>query len=458
MQEINRSARRSQGSAVKRLAAVLAVVLSAFGWMPHAAASTNTVSIMTSTLAALPSCAAYQVKGMCFFLKCSLKGCYIRPSIRVSHYVPDVIISTYHDPLAHPWLEVGRPLSVAISSVGSALLAAPIDSSASTQRESTEIATFKSADAIANPAGMIAQILSSGQLPNFGSSFGFPGYGELASFPSKELPNIAKQWTSVPEHLGNELLEAARKMVKAPAEVISFISKFPAMLSKLSSGMGKLSDLFGGSTDMASMAGVGLKVANLAGVNIGPVKDLLALANGMGASGAFSEIFCPGASSAFTLHYQSDMDAIFWRNVVPVEVMYPQSWVPGMAEVSTNAHVNTWGSTYPRTGDLVASHPVKASAVLATRVGSIITQQAQPHIYKRLTPRSGYKYFGGLDTRWQMLAPIAETSCHTFGSNDSAGLTSYGDFKTDSSDGYMWNMWNKYDCCRSRGSFLFSVP
>ena len=27
-----------------------------------------------------------------------------------------------------------------------------------------------------------------------------------------------------------------------------------------------------------------------------------------------------------------------------------------------------------------------------------------------------------------------------------------------SGDGYTWNMWNKYDCCQRRGTYLFSVP
>ena len=427
----------------------------------RAMASTTTVAIVGNTLTALPSCVKYGVKGMCFFLRCRLTGCVIVPSIRVEHYVPDAIISTYHDPVTHPWLEVGKPLSVAISSVGSTLLGAPIDSSASTQRESTEITTFKSADAIANPVGMIAQILTSGQIPNFSNVFGFPGYSELLDFPSKELPRIATEWTEVPEQLGNEFLEAARKMVKAPAKIISLIAQFPETLSKLTSGMGKLSDLFGGSSNMSEMASIGLKVVDLTGVDIGPVKDLLQVANALGADGAITDIFCPGASSAFTLHYQSDMDVLFWRNAIPVEMMYPQAWVPSLGEVSESPVKSTWGPIYPRSGEVVQSHPVKASAVLASRIGSIIIQSAQPHIYKRLQPGSGYKYFGNngiAATQWQMLYPSAESSCHSFGTNDSVSLIGYGDFKTDTNDGYMWNMWNKYDCCRSRGSFLFSVP
>jgi hypothetical protein len=426
---------------------------------PPVQAATNTVSILTNTLSALPSCVSYQLRGVCFWLRCiPFVGCSIQTSIRVSHYVPDVIISTYHDPATHPWAEVGKPISVALSSVGSMLIGAPIDSSASTQKETAEIATFKSADAIANPAGMIAQVLSSNQMSNFSGSFGFPGFDELMAFPST-LPSIASQWAQVPQALGNELLESARRVAQMPSEILSSIAKFPSMLGNLSSSMGKLGDLFGGNMDLGGLTDkLGVQVSDLTSVDTGPIKDLLNVAQGMGSSGSFSDMFCPGSASAFTLHFQADMDALFWRSVIPVELLYPQSWVPGLGEVSTSPLVNTWGPTYPRTGELVQSHPVKASAVLATRVGNIITQGAQPHIYKRLVPGSGYRYFGGLNTRWQMLYPVAEKSCHVFGTNDSLGLTSYGDGMTDSADGYMWNMWNQYDCCRTRGIFLFSVP
>ena len=157
----------------------------------------------------------------------------------------------------------------------------------------------------------------------------------------------------------------------------------------------------------------------------------------------------------------SDMDALFWRNAIPVEMLYPQAWVPGLGEVTHSPLYSTWGPIYPRNGEIVQTQPVKASAVLAERIASIITQHSQPHIYKRLQPGSGFRYFGNngiADTRWQMLYPSAESSCHTFGTNDSVSPVTYGDFNTDTNDGYMWNMWNKYDCCRSRGRFLFSVP
>lgn len=419
-----------------------ALLISASVLPAPAQAGTNTVSILTTTLQGFPSCVNYELMGACFFLKCS-PWCKIQTSVRIRHFVPDVVISTYNDHTLHPWVEIGKPLSQALSSVGTSLIGAPTDSSANNQREGTEMATFKSADAIGNPAGMITQMLSGG-MSSFGGSFAFPSFEELMKFPSS-LPSIASQWAQVPQQAGNELLESARSLAQAPS----------ALMSSATSALGSAGNMLGGSMDMSQL---GIEAPDLTSIDLGPVQDLAELASSV-AGGSGSDYFCPGAASPFTLHFQSDLDILFWRNIIPLEMLYPQSWVPGLGEVSTSGFSHTWGPTYPRTGEVVQSHPVKASAVFAARIGSIITQQAQPHIYKYLQPGGGYKYFAKADKqRWQMLYPQPQTSCVTFGSDDSLTLSSFGDYQTDENDGYMWSMWNRYDCCRSKGAFLFSVP
>jgi hypothetical protein len=105
---------------------------------------------------------------------------------------------------------------------------------------------------------------------------------------------------------------------------------------------------------------------------------------------------------------------------------------------------------------------VKASAVIAARVASIIERDAQPHIYKRLKGQGNYRYFKqAADPKWQMLYPSASSSCMSFGGNDSLGLTpasTFGFGKTSSNNGYVWNLWHKYECCHKEGSFLFAIP
>lgn len=420
-----------------------------------AQAQITTPQILGQTIAALPSCLSYQVKGVCFFLRCSWRGCYIRTSIRVSHYVPDAIVSTYHDPLMHPWVEVGKPLAAAMSGVGSAMMGLPVDSSSSTARETQEIATFKSVDAIGNPVGMLGPLLSGGSLPNLPSVFGVPGLGELMKFPTEELPRIQSEWMSVPVDAANTVLTSAADLARAPQEVLGRIASLPGQLGQISSAVGNVGSIINNGLDLGN---IGMTAAQIAGIDLGPLQDVAQIVSAAGAVGGFGSIFCPGSASAFTLHFQSDLDALFWRGLIPAEMLYASSWVPTRNEVSRSPILNTWGSIYPRTGQLVQSHPVKASAVYAERVKSIITKSAQPHIYKRLTPGGGYRYFGQFqDTRWQMLYPRS-SGCMTFGTNDSLSLTSFGDGRTSSHDGYTWNMWNKYDCCQQRGRYLFSVP
>jgi len=178
----------------------------------------------------------------------------------------------------------------------------------------------------------------------------------------------------------------------------------------------------------------------------------------MSALGDMNSLICPGGSGLFTVNYDSNLDNLFWRGVIPLEQLYPGSWIPGVGEVG-NGLVNTWGSTYPRIGQLTQAHPVKASAVIAARVASIIEQSAQPHLYKKLSGKGNKKYFKvAKDPRWQMLYPVASSGCTTFGQNDSLGLTSYGDGKTSGNNGYVWNLWHKYECCQKKGAFLFAVP
>lgn len=438
---------------MKRLWLAASCAVAVAGLPTVAVAGTNTISILTNTIAALPSCASYTVKGTCFFLRCRLTGCVILSSIRVAHYVPDAIVSTYNEPALHPWDDIGKPVAATLNIAGTAMLGVPFaDSSANTHDEHQPITNFKGADAIGNPAGMLAYLLAGNGWPDIPVRFAIPSYTELANFPSQELPKIVNAWGSVPSDMYNSLLEDARKLAKAPGQVASYVSTASNVFSGITSASGLLS----GGLDAASL---GVKALDLAGIDLGPLMDLANLASSLsGLSPVSAALFCPGSASAFTLHFQSELDSLFWRGVVPVEILYPDSWVPGRNEVSQGSG-NTWGSVYPRTGELVQANPVKNSAVIATRVADIISKSSQPHIYTRLKEGSGFRYFSARTQRkWQRLSPSPSTGCETFGANDSLSLSSYGDFNTSDTAAYAWNLWNYYDCCQRRGTFLFTVP
>ncbi|WP_404299111.1 TraU family protein [Alicycliphilus denitrificans] len=423
--------------ALKPLAAIAAATSAVFmALTPAPAQAVTTSGVLTYTAAALPSCLAYRVEGICFFLRCKLLVCWIETSIKISHYVPDVVVSTYNDPLRHPWTDLGAPVATAVGAAGSTIMGRLLDSSAGGLDTTSAMTNYKSADAIGNPATMLAS-MATGGMPSMPTTLPIPGTTELAKFTNQELPNIGRQWTQVPQEVMNTVASDSKKMLEAPGQLLAGLQ-----------------------TIMKSIDGVRqvIEIAEVVEQVQGGMEAFEKVGSMLSDLSGGSMLFCPGGSSPFYLHYQSELDAPFWRGVLPLEMLYPQSWVPGLGEVGSG-YTQTWGPTYPRTGELIQSHPVKTSAVLSERVASILYKSAQPHVYTKVEPSdNGQVYFGGGGHMWQMLHPSPATNCLTFGTNDSLSLTTFGDGKTDPADGYSWNLWKRYICCQRRGAFLFSIP
>jgi integrating conjugative element protein (TIGR03756 family) len=236
------------------------------------------------------------------------------------------------------------------------------------------------------------------------------------------------------------------------------------------------SQLMGVATDAIGVANRVMTVVNAASTAVSVAGKLTALSDGGGLPTTSPPVtstllpggtfLCPTSISPFQMAFQSDMDSPFWRGVLPLESVFPATWLPGMREVGSGL-TQTWGSVWPRQGNIYQTHPVKASAVLATRVGDIISNRAQPHIYTplNLTP-GGYRWFGAqgiservAQTRWQRVFPNPASSCGGFGANDALSLSSYGDGNNAAGQGAIWNAWRRQECCQrpSRSTYLFGV-
>ena len=97
---------------VKKMMAVsLILVLISRSGVIWAAPSTGitTVSITKNTIAALPSCLHYRIVGVCFWLVCNF-GCSVATTLKVDHYLPDVVITTYPEFGTDPWVEMNKTL------------------------------------------------------------------------------------------------------------------------------------------------------------------------------------------------------------------------------------------------------------------------------------------------------------------------------------------------------------
>ncbi|MCC4586424.1 TIGR03756 family integrating conjugative element protein [Xanthomonas sp. NCPPB 1067] len=104
----------------------------------------NTATIVSSALS--PDCLAYRVVGVCYWLYCTWSGCTVRTSIKVQHYIPDAVVSSYSNTGENPWVEV-RAMSLPNPSAK-----AGGDGTTNEDHENN-LAKFKNADVIGHPAG-----------------------------------------------------------------------------------------------------------------------------------------------------------------------------------------------------------------------------------------------------------------------------------------------------------------
>ena len=77
----------------------------------YSAESVSTAHIVQRTLLALPSCLNWRWIGNCLWSKCDLLGCEIQTSMKVRHYIPDLLVTVQRSPETTPWIEMRRALS-----------------------------------------------------------------------------------------------------------------------------------------------------------------------------------------------------------------------------------------------------------------------------------------------------------------------------------------------------------
>ncbi|WP_425057015.1 TIGR03756 family integrating conjugative element protein [Sodalis ligni] len=104
----------------------------------------NTATIVSSVLS--PACLEYRVVGICYWLYCTPFGCTVRTSVKVRHYVPDAVVSSYANTGENPWVEVR------VMSLPNTTAQAGGDGTTNHDGENN-LARFKNADVIGHPAG-----------------------------------------------------------------------------------------------------------------------------------------------------------------------------------------------------------------------------------------------------------------------------------------------------------------
>ena len=93
-------------------------------WLPPAAhaGSITTSQIVARTSDAALACMRWMPVGTCFWLRCSLSGCRVKSSLKVGHYLPDAVISSYNELGGNPWVEIRSALGLVQRNAASGLL------------------------------------------------------------------------------------------------------------------------------------------------------------------------------------------------------------------------------------------------------------------------------------------------------------------------------------------------
>lgn len=399
-------------------------------------AQTNTAEIVANTLKAVPACGSYRVAGTCFWLKCEAfpPHCRVISNVRISHFSPEAVVSTWHDVASHPWADYGRVVTKTVGGAASGLVGMAIDSAGTrfTGERTDRNILYRDADAIGNPASLVSMGTSAS--PNSGARAvpAIPGVDELKKF--LQTPPLGSR--------GDIATATALSDIAALRHGAEIYTRGAAAVAQVRQSLAPAAATFiappGG---LARPAGFAAPAA----------------AGGLG-------LMCPSTSKGMMVHFHSYLDALVWRGIVPAELLYPQTYLPGLQEVGSSG-LNTWGSLFPRVGSVTQQVPMKGAAVLAQRVASIISQSAQPHVYAALSPDPGYRYFGlgpvlpndSRNSKWQRLYPHPSTTCEVFGTNDTLSLTTWGDGQSSPEEAYSWNLWRRLECCKVEGVFIGSV-
>lgn len=132
--------------------------------MPSSAASIRTAEIVAHTSEASFVCMQWRAVGLCFWLRCDLFGCDVESSLKVGHYNPDLVVSSYNELGENPWQEIRAVLGVAQATAAKTALGNLTDvvpggagnrSEGSRHRDHKNL-VFRETDAIGHPGLAVA--------------------------------------------------------------------------------------------------------------------------------------------------------------------------------------------------------------------------------------------------------------------------------------------------------------
>jgi len=169
------------------------------------------------------------------------------------------------------------------------------------------------------------------------------------------------------------------------------------------------------------------------------------------------QIYCPSNTTAGDQYFSSKIDDPSWR-YGGLDTLTTAALIPGQREIG-DWPKNTWGGLYPRTGWTTQHSEAKSAAVVAQRVGDIITRSGEPHVYRSILGRpifvadhkltwspSHLEENSNEEGWWQPTTPKLEL-CTLFGINDTSDKTGWGGGRIATNGEYRHALWRPYTCC-----------
>jgi len=133
------------------------------------AGSITTLEILTQTTAAAFTCMRWMPIGTCFWLRCTWSSCDVKTSLKVGHYNPDLVVSSYNELGGNPWTAIRTTLGLAQKAAATGLLGAllpvPVDSAGNRTEGSAgnrdhKNLVFRETDAIGHPLSSLSGIVA----------------------------------------------------------------------------------------------------------------------------------------------------------------------------------------------------------------------------------------------------------------------------------------------------------
>ena len=185
--------------------------------LPGNAGSITTPQIQIQTTTAALSCMQWRPIGVCFWLQCSFTGCSVNTSVKVGHYNPDLVVSSYNELGGNPWVEIRAILGLAQKAAVNGLLGSlspvPIDSAGNRTEGSPgnrdhKNLVFRETDAIGHPlsslsgtaagSGYLCQSQTTSFFPYFQSGIDALSWRQEVSeifYPASFIPGLRELGT-----------------------------------------------------------------------------------------------------------------------------------------------------------------------------------------------------------------------------------------------------------------------